>query len=75
MLNRFVQISFLVFSAVFLFYGCDKDGKDIYGDGKSDFEVSDSDDELTEYMERPDSDNNPGGGGIKTDNEIGRAHV
>lgn len=68
MLNRFVQISFLVFSTVFLFYGCDKDGKDIYGDGKSDFEVSDSDDELTEYMERPDSDNNPGGGGIKTDN-------
>ncbi len=54
---------------MFLFFACDSGKDKIYGDDALSDSNSSVDDEITEYMERPDSDTYPGGGGTKTDSD------
>lgn len=54
---------FLIFFLFLSFFGCDSSKDDIYGDNTITDSNSVNDDETTEYMEKPDSDYRPGGGG------------
>jgi uncharacterized protein YkwD len=61
--------TFFLFISILIITGCDGDGS-IYDGKGSVVDVDYAADELTDYMEKPDTDYWPGGGGIKIDNEI-----
>ncbi|HSW60439.1 MAG TPA: CAP domain-containing protein, partial [bacterium] len=64
------SLNYILFTvAVFVSFACDTGKDGIYGDDTLNDSNAAVDDEITEYMERPDSDNNPGGGGTKTDTD------
>ena len=64
------SLNYILFTvAVFVSFACDSGKDKIYGDDTLNDSNASVDDEITEYMERPDSDNNPGGGGTKTDTD------
>lgn len=67
--RRFFHLNLMISVMIFVFSGCDSGGGDIYESGGNDLSIVDYDNEMTEYMERPDSGYIPGGGGVNKDKD------